>query len=75
MAEFVTKKIGDNDNDVKRYQGMLRRVGYSVEVTGTFCNRFEKSIKIFQRDLRLPVTGQLDLLTYETLERCYVNRS
>jgi peptidoglycan hydrolase-like protein with peptidoglycan-binding domain len=75
MSDFETKALGDNDDDVKRYQGMLRRVGYSVEVTGTYCKRFEKSVKIFQGDLQLPTTGRIDLPTYQKLERCYMNRS
>lgn len=73
MVTFVEKQAGDKDETVRDYQWMLRRIGYSVHVTGEFCKRFERNVKVFQGDLRLAVSGKIDELTAEKLHQCYRN--
>lgn len=54
-------------------QLMLRSVGYTPGTTGKLDDQTQRSLKAFQRDVKLPATGMMDADTKQLLKRCYVN--
>lgn len=56
-------------------QRMLRRVGYSNPVDGEDTEKTRRSIRCFQRDLRLEPTGLMDNKTLDKLTACFTNSS
>lgn len=75
MSNQLPITTGDTGEHVSNAQFMLRRVGYSIFVTGTLTDKCVRSIRRFQSDLKLPTTGEIDNPTFEKLERCFRNVS
>lgn len=57
------------EEELRRYQHLLRRAGYTPLVNGTMDKRTQQSLKVYQSDVRLPVTGSFCEKTKEKLER------
>ena len=59
--------------NILQIQSMLRAVGYTPGIQGDLCLQTQRSLKAFQRDLKLPPSGEPDWNTVQKLKRCYVN--
>lgn len=68
-----TKNSDLNEEVIRDMQRRLRRVGYSCPVTGIFDTPSTRSLKAFQRDLRLSPSGELDRRSDDVLRRCADN--
>lgn len=58
-----------NGDDVRWIQKKLVEAGYSVSVDGYYGKKAETAVKLFQRDFSLTVTGIVDSLTADMLEK------
>lgn len=56
-------------DDVRWTQKKLAEAGYSVSVDGYFGKKTETAVKLFQNDFSLTVTGIVDSLTADMLEK------
>jgi peptidoglycan hydrolase-like protein with peptidoglycan-binding domain len=71
-------KLGDSGSAIKNIQYFLNYLSefYSeiprVEIDGIYGVSTENAVKAFQRFFELPVTGSVDLSTYDTLYRTYL---
>lgn len=71
-------KLGDSGSAVKNIQYFLNYLSefYSeiprVAIDGVYGKATESAVKAFQRLFELPVTGSVDLSTYDTLYRTYL---
>lgn len=71
-------KLGDSGSAVKNIQYFLNYLSefYSeiprVAIDGIYGKATESAVKAFQRLFELPVTGSVDLSTYDTLYRTYL---
>ena len=71
-------KLGDSGSAIKNIQYFLNYLSefYSeiprVEIDGIYGVSTENAVKSFQRFFELPVTGSVDLSTYDTLYRTYL---
>ncbi len=59
--------------DCRQVQSLLRRVGYSAPLNGEVDLQTQRSLRAFQRDLRLSPTGVVDDHTLSVLEHCVQN--
>lgn len=59
--------------NILQIQSMLRSVGYTPGMKGELCLQTQRSLKAFQRDLKLESTGEPDWDTIQKLKRCYVH--
>lgn len=64
----VLAKIGDKNEGVKGVQELLIQRGYNLLADGIFGARTEAAIKSFQSKNDIPVTGVIDLVTFEALK-------
>ena len=70
--------LGDRGNEVRNIQYLLRYVSEfyatvpSVEIDGVFGPATESAVSAFQRQADLPVTGRVDLATWDALYRTYL---
>jgi peptidoglycan hydrolase-like protein with peptidoglycan-binding domain len=60
VPQNKTLKKGDAGADVNKLQKQLHDLGYTITVDGDFGSETEKNVKQFQKDNKLPVTGQVD---------------
>ena len=71
-------KLGDSGDDIKNIQYFLNYLAefYSeipqIDIDGIFGTATENAVKSFQRLFELPITGTVDLVTYDTLYRTYL---
>ena len=71
-------RVGDSGDDVKNIQYFLNYLAefYSeiprIDIDGIFGPSTENAIKAFQRLFELPITGTVDLTTYDILYRTYL---
>lgn len=71
-------KLGDSGSAIKNIQYFLNYLSefYSeipqVEIDGIYGPFTENAVKAFQRFFELPITGTVDLSTYDTLYRTYL---
>ena len=71
-------KLGDSGSAIKNIQYFLNYLSefYSeipqVEIDGIYGPSTENAVKAFQRFFELPITGTVDLSTYDTLYRTYL---
>ena len=71
-------KLGDSGSAIKNIQYFLNYLSefYSeipqVEIDGIYGQSTENAVKAFQRFFELPITGTVDLSTYDTLYRTYL---
>ena len=71
-------KLGDSGSAIKNIQYFLNYLSefYSeipqVEIDGIYGPSTESAVKAFQRFFELPITGTVDLSTYDTLYRTYL---
>ena len=71
-------KLGDSGSAIKNIQYFLNYLSefYSeiprVDIDGIYGVSTENAVKAFQRFFELPVTGSVDLSTYDTLYRTYL---
>lgn len=71
-------KLGDSGSAIKNIQYFLNYLSefYSeiprVEIDGIYGVSTENAVKAFQRFFELPITGSVDLSTYDTLYRTYL---
>ncbi len=71
--------LGEEHAFVSLIQFLLRELSViydefaSLEITGVFDEATEKAVKDFQRISLLPVTGRVDLRTYNRLSRDFAN--
>ncbi len=66
--EEILVKIGDRGEDVKTVQSLLYDAGYAIVVDGIFGPRTELVIKDFQKKVKLPITGVVDVDTFAQLK-------
>lgn len=64
--EFVLQ-YGDVGNQVKLYQDKLRRLGYQIDVDGSFGPATLAVVKLFQADYHLVVDGYLGPITQKKI--------
>lgn len=65
---------GDGGQPVEALQSMLAFYGYSIEITGFFCERTAGVVEAFQRHFRpQQVDGIADMSTIDTLHRLLVS--
>lgn len=57
------------ETELRRYQFLLRRAGYTPMLSGELDKRTSQSLKAFQSDIRLPISGTFCEKTKEKLER------
>ena len=71
-------KLGDTGDDIKNIQYFLNYLAefYSeipqIAIDGIFGQSTENAVKDFQRLFELPITGTVDLATYDILYRTYL---
>ena len=71
-------KLGDSGTAVRNIQYFLNYLAefYSeipqIDIDGIFGEKTENAVKAFQRLFELPITGSVDLATYDTLYRTYL---
>ena len=71
-------KLGDSGSAIKNIQYFLNYLSefYSeipqVEIDGIYGQSTENAVKAFQRFFELPITGTVNLSTYDTLYRTYL---
>ena len=71
-------KLGDSGDNIKNIQYFLNYLAefYSeipqIDIDGIFGTATENAVKSFQRLFELPITGTVDLVTYDTLYRTYL---
>lgn len=71
-------KLGDTGDDIKNIQYFLNYLAefYSeipqIDIDGIFGQSTENAVKDFQRLFELPITGTVDLATYDILYRTYL---
>ena len=71
-------RVGDSGDDIKNIQYFLNYLAefYSeiprIDIDGIFGPSTENAIKAFQRLFELPITGTVDLTTYDILYRTYL---
>ena len=71
-------RVGDSGDDIKNIQYFLNYLAefYSeipqIAIDGIFGPSTENAIKAFQRLFELPITGTVDLTTYDVLYRTYL---
>lgn len=62
-------QIGDEGQDVSDIQSALSEIGYGLMVDGIFGKQTEQTVKQFQRDNALPITGTVDDETFRIIKR------
>lgn len=71
-------KLGDSGSAIRNIQYFLNYLSefYSeipqISIDGIFGEATENAVKSFQRLFELPITGRVDLATYDTLYRTYL---
>ena len=71
-------KLGDSGVEIRNIQYFLNYLSefYSeipqIEIDGVFGAQTENAVKAFQRLFELPITGTVDLVTYDVLYRTYL---
>lgn len=71
-------KLGDSGSAIRNIQYFLNYLSEfyseipSVDIDGIFGSATENAVKDLQRLFELPVTGRVDLATYDTLYRTYL---
>ena len=71
-------QVGDSGDDIKNIQYFLNYLAefYSeipqIAIDGIFGSKTENAVKAFQRLFELPITGKVDLATYDILYRTYL---
>ena len=71
-------RVGDSGDEVKNIQYFLNYLAefYSeiprIDIDGIFGQATENAVKSFQRLFELPITGSVDLATYDLLYRTYL---
>jgi cell wall-associated NlpC family hydrolase len=69
LKSYRTVKVGSRGAHAKAAQCLLRKVGYSVRVDGSFSASDASKVKKFQRKYRLPATGKIASRTWPALKR------
>ncbi len=59
---------GGNPINILIAQKLLNQIGYSVNQIGVIDENFQRVIKRFQKDNKLPITGNLDITTYTKIK-------
>ena len=71
-------KLGDSGVEIRNIQYFLNYLSefYSeipqIDIDGVFGAQTENAVKAFQRLFELPITGTVDLVTYDVLYRTYL---
>ena len=67
-ARYETIQIGDSNNAVVILQDKLKLINYYyLSITGNFDKNTENSVKLFQEENNIPVTGIVDDTTWDLL--------
>lgn len=64
-----TLTSGTSGDDVKTAQKKLAALGYGVPVSGTYGSSTESAVRQFQQAQDLPVTGKVDQVTWDLLQK------
>ncbi|MFW5962021.1 MAG: peptidoglycan DD-metalloendopeptidase family protein [bacterium] len=60
---------GDQGNEIKRIQEMLKKIGYRISIDGGFGYETQQAVKKFQREHDLKVDGIIGRQTYNKLKK------
>ena len=60
-------KLGSSGKDAKIVQNLLNKKGYTCKADGNFGPKTEQLVKDFQKANNLPVTGEVDAVTWKAL--------
>lgn len=66
--------IGDTGNTVRRYQEKLNRLGYKIDVDGSFGNGMLATVKQFQKDNNLEIDGFLGAMSQAKINELINNK-